>query len=164
MKNNTCAIALFKFDFQSIIGLLIAIGTQSMFVHAAVRINGEWWHSSESVGEFDRVDMDQYGSKRCLIWEVPSLSGSDISEWLEGKKGIKYDWVGIAGWVVHFFTRGRFYFDKLDEFYCFDTAVDLMAFLGYQRPEKPYSGKSVRSMFDGTVHEGRFEDLCGDDN
>lgn len=111
---KTCKIALFEGMFRSYTGFLIAMVTRCQYVHAAVCVDGVWWHSSETLGHFGRVDMEAYKNRNCIVFEFPG----DLTEWVEKMKPTRYDWRGVLGWIWKWNSPTRFY--------CFEAAFDAL--------------------------------------
>lgn len=178
----TSKVALFLYDFNSLTGTAIAIATKSWIVHAAVCVDGGWWHSSEKINRFDKVDVQAFENRLCLIFEVEGCGKA----WLEKHMGTRYDWLGIFGWFIwwmigkyldrfivwkpvnHFFSatitggyirdyiRKVLYIDNDKDFFCFETALDMLGNLGYTLPDKPYSGQTVLDVLDRAGLFGHF--------
>ncbi len=154
-------VALFLWNGKSLTGLAIIIGTWSFYVHAAFSSRSIWYHSSERISRFDRVDVEAYKNRRCIVYELPE--GTDPRAFIRSMQDTRYDWIGIVGWFVHFITRGRVSFDRESQFFCFEAAIEyLCRIFGFSYPKKPYSGKTIRTMMDeaGIIgREGKFGDL-----
>lgn len=142
-------IFIFTGAFRSPTGLMIALATRCQFVHAAVSVAGECWHSSEQLGRFDRVDLAAYAERDCIMFEFEG----DLSQWLEGMKGCRYDWRGVLGWL--------FRMNNPQRFYCFEAAQDALKTAGIiQSGLKRLSGCDLRDMAKGGIRYGKFKDLC----
>lgn len=115
----TNKIALFTATPRSPTALLIAAATRCPLSHAAVCVNGEWYHASESDGGFGPMSVEQFANRHATVYEFKG----DLTEWLDDMKGIQYDWRGIAGWAfksigLHSYTSGN-----ARQFYCFEAAL-----------------------------------------
>ena len=143
-------IALFTGAFRSKTGLLIALATRCEFVHAAVYVaaDNSWYHSSESIGRFDKLNRDDYQARYCIAFE---FSG-DLSGWVKKMQGKRYDWRGVLGWLVRL--------NNPERFYCFEAAQDALRYAEYTRKNfSRLSGCDIRDMAKSPVFYGRFSDL-----
>lgn len=145
MKNK---IAIFTGAFNTPTGFLIALATRCQFVHAAVCVDGEWWHSSEKLGCFGKVDIDGYANRDCAVFEFEG----DLTEWLEQMKPTKYDWRGVFGWLLRL--------NNPTKFYCFEAAQSALLHTGAVRvPIESLSGCDLRRMATGSIQYGLFKDI-----
>lgn len=112
----TNKLVLFTGAFRSWTGFVIAVVTGCEFVHAAVQVGqtGEWWHSSERLGRFDRLQLDDYANRYCVVIEFEG----DLSKWLNRMQGTCYDWKGVLGWVLQA--------NNAQKFYCFEAALEAL--------------------------------------
>ena len=136
-------IALFTGSLRTPTGFLISVATNCAFVHAAIRVDGVWYHASETIGRFDRMNVDLFRQRDCAVYKF----GGDLGGWLRGMEGTQYDWRGVLGWVGHVLglragTRGN-----PRKFYCFEAALNALAHVGRDVPESPVSGCDVAKLF-----------------
>jgi len=110
-------IALFTVTPRSLTALLIAAVTRCPFSHAAICVNGTWWHASEKHGGFSKMQTADYLERHCTVL---SFDG-DLNEWVKSMDGKAYDWHGIAGWVKR--VLGMKYNADDHKFYCFEAAL-----------------------------------------
>lgn len=139
-------IALFNGSFRSCTGLLISLTTNCQFTHAAVQPEGEdWYHASEKLGRFDRLSIDNYAHRNCIIYEFDG----DLSDWAEAMLNSRYDWRGVAGWAMHCLSAGKLSDSNPKKFYCFEAALSALYFARAKAlADKRYSGQLDTALRD----------------
>ena len=139
------AIAIFEMDFKSIPSLLIAYITNSSFTHSAVRVDGVWYDSSENRGYFDKLDINEYNNRWCVIVELDG----DLTQWLENMKGVRYNWKGIWQFPFQWFKNRN-----ENHFYCFQTAWDACWYSLYKEHYSPpkVSGNTLKYFITEMFH------------
>lgn len=132
MKPNK--IALFTVSPTSLTALLISAVTHCPYSHAAICVDGVWWHASESTGTFSRMDTAKYAHRHCSVFTFEG----DLRLWVRGMEGARYDWKGVIGWAKRCFGFNYTSDDK--KFYCFEAALSglLTARHPYIRPANEY--------------------------
>lgn len=139
MKNK---IALFT-GTRSLTGAAIRLATDCEFVHAAVQVNGRWYHASEQIGGFAELDQVRYANRHCAVYELPR---GDLWRWRNYMQGREYDWPGVLAWIFK-------YSGNPEKFYCFEAAKLAMSFCGIPVREQPVSGCHLHDAFE---HAGIF--------
>ncbi|WP_287602726.1 hypothetical protein [Thiothrix sp.] len=124
MRNK---IALFEFTPRSAVAWLILAVTGCPLTHAAVQVDGVWYDSSETRGTFDRADLSRLAGRPCQVCEFDG----NLSGWLRDMRGKRYDYRGVAGWLICRFT-GRGCGD-MNKFYCFESALSALSAAGHAR-------------------------------
>lgn len=117
MNKQPNKIALFTVTPRSLTALLIAAVTRCPFTHAAICINGTWWHASETTGGFSKLNITDYADRHCTMFTF----NGDLTQWVQGMNGKAYDWKGIAGWAKR--ALGMTYKANSNKFYCFEAAL-----------------------------------------
>lgn len=147
-------IALFTATPSSATALIIAATTQCPFSHAAVCIDGQWYHSSESTGGFGPMEPADFANRHATVYEFEG----DLSEWLEKMKGKQYDWRGIAGWVMKSVGLNKHSHGNPKQFYCFETALDaLITARRHALWNKRYSGQLDQALRDIYRHRTGYD-------
>lgn len=161
LSNNKPKIALFYGDYASLIGALIRYTTKCAFVHGAVYIPDRgWFHSSESIGQYDEVNVKKYMTRRCIVFEFEGESSESLIEWHEKMIGKPYDWVGITGWALSYFdsiikklgNHKKFseLFNSREAFYCFEAVKDYieeLAMSDFKTKRTHISGCNIVDLF-----------------
>lgn len=131
------AIAIFEANLRNPISTIISLITGSCWTHAAVCVEGIWYDSSESRGSFDKLDINEYSDRWCIVVDIDM----DLSLWLNHMKGKKYNWKGILQFPFTFMFKR----DK-SQFYCFQTAWDALWYSLYEEHFTPnrVSGDSLK--------------------
>lgn len=150
MKKNR--IALFTGNMRKPTALLISLVTRCSFVHAAICVDDVWYHASESAGRFDKLDVDDYAWRECVMYEFDG----ELSDWLRFMIGKKYDWKGIFGWFLHVIGFKRGIRGNPKDYYCFEAAVSALESTGVDAPCSPVSGCDVRDLFIDLGISGHF--------
>ena len=108
-------ILLFEPNWRSPISVLISIITRTPFTHAMIEIDGKYYDSSESRGDFNITS--KHLMKGRLVYEWKFKSESKIEEFISQNLGRKYDYKG-----VFFYTFGK---QDNKKFYCFEAALTI---------------------------------------
>lgn len=147
---NQNRIALFT-GVRSLTGAAIQWATGCEFVHAAIQIDGVWYDASESRNDFSRMDVQQYASRRCVVFDLPMPEGAadDLKSWLARSNGKEYDWPGVLLWL--FKHKG-----SADKFYCFEAAREAMQVCSVVVPEYPVSGCHLVAAFEALGRSGYY--------
>lgn len=141
-------IALFT-GTRSLTAAAIRWATNCEFVHAAVQLNGRWYHASETLGCYGALDRMKYAARKCALYTLPP---GELAGWHEHMTGRKYDWPGVLAWLFH--HQG-----DPEKFYCFEAAQLAMAHCGLTVAEQPVSGCHIHDAFERvgiTPTFGRF--------
>ena len=113
-------LALFHGSSRSITSLLISYTTQCTYTHAAIEIDGQWWHSSEKLGCFGKLDPANFNHRQCTVYEFEG----DLSDWLKNMQGKRYGWRGIVGWTLYAMgIRRGVIKGHAQHYYCFMAAL-----------------------------------------
>lgn len=115
-------IALFMGSPRSLTGVLINLVTNCPYSHAAIEVDGTWYHASEKLGCFGVVDIESFSDRRCVIYEFEG----NLSDWVEIMNGKKYDWRGIFGWAMYSVGLNRMSSGNPKQFYCFEAAINAL--------------------------------------
>ena len=128
-------IALFTVSPTSLTALLISAVTRCPYSHAAICVDGVWWHASESTGQFSKMNLTKFAKRHCSVF---SFEG-DLQGWVKKMDGIRYDWKGILGWAKR--CVGFRYTADDKKFYCFEAALTGLLFARYKhiRPTGQYA-------------------------
>lgn len=131
-------LALFLVNPRSFVSQLIAGRTGEPYTHAAVSIDGKWYHSSETVGKFTEFNPQEFSGRHAIVAET---TATNVVSWLALMKGKKYDWRGIRQWAFGFAR------EREDDLYCFETGASLMNHIGIKctprRESKLFSGCDI---------------------
>lgn len=133
------AIAIFEADLTNIVSFSIAMITKTPWTHAAIRVDGIWYDSSETRGYFDELIVDDYENRWCIITEFDG----DLTNWLSSMKGTKYNWKGVYQFPFYFLAKRN-----ETEFYCFQAAWDAAWYSIYNEHFTPpkVSGESLKYL------------------
>ena len=112
-------IALFTATPRSPTALLIAAATNCPISHAAIQVDGTWYHASETAGRFCKVEINQFAKRHVVIYEFHG----DLEDWLMQMMGTEYDWQGIRGWAMKCVGFNQFTTGNPKAFYCFEAAL-----------------------------------------
>ena len=133
----SCRVALFFCSPLRPASLAIALGSWCTLTHCAVEIDGTWYDASETRGNFDKLNVSRYRSRRCLVIELKGTPVGLLNQ-LEGKG---YDWQGIRGWMLSRLLRRNLNQNEVP--YCFEAGF--LAMKGYWST-KPVSGCDLIEM------------------
>lgn len=113
-------IALFTGALRTPMGLIISLATNCPYTHAAVEVDGIWYHSSEKQGGFSELNPADYDNRSATIYEFTG----DLQPWLKSMHGKQYGWKGIFGWACYAIGihRGTIKGHR-KHFYCYITAL-----------------------------------------
>lgn len=117
MNKQANKIALFTLSPRSLTALLIATVTRCPFSHAAICVDGTWYHASETTGGFGKLNMTDYADRHCTMLNF----NGDLTQWVKDMNGKEYDWKGILGWAKR--ALGLSYQANDRKFYCFEAAL-----------------------------------------
>ena len=102
-------VVLFKYKWTSIISLLIAIVTGSVYTHAALIVEGCLYEATEDKGEvINTRKLSDFGKREVVVFDLPDpdMFGR---VWAKAQVGRKYDWKGVFGWLLSNEDRKKFY-------------------------------------------------------
>ena len=146
-------LAIFHGSARSLTSLLISYTTQCTYTHAAIEIDGQWWHSSEQLGCFGKLNPAQFNHRRCTVYHFEG----DLSDWLKKMQGKQYGWRGIAGWALYAagIKRGTIT-GHAQHYYCFMAALKALM--------TAYNNESFKAL--GPAYQGLYcrETLLSESN
>lgn len=155
-------IALFVGSMRSTTSLLIKFATGCQYTHAAIKINGTWYHSSEKLGCFGELADKEFDDRHATIFEIDA----DLSDWLESMKGKRYGWRGIFGWVLYFLQiKTKNIKGHHKHFYCFMAVLDALvnAWKHHRISNSPISLNKKLGNYDFLISEDLMLPIDGCD-
>jgi hypothetical protein len=115
-------VVLFRIGWLNIKQVIIGLFSWSKICHAALLFKGEQrlYDASESRGTVDwNKNLRDFGKQQITVYEIPE-DESDAKIYALNKKGTKYDWKGIMGWVPLFGSNDP------QTVYCFELVLQTL--------------------------------------